>query len=349
MTGRATSTEDVAALWRCIATCNAGEGAVSDSAVARFAAIVTPALSAYLLGTARVEAVLGADAVSQSRLVNRFTAAAQLAALARIAEAGIDVVAIKGFAFAHTLYPEPELRTVGDLDVLVHPAARDGLIDCLGAQGYAFRPLPRPPWGFISTASYMPFVSADGAVNLDIHIQPDCWPAFRSLTTARVFADALAVDAGGVALRVPSDTHAFLLCATNAAKDKFGVFAARKIVDALLLLQRRAPDIDTAESLAREGGFLLPCRVFLALLHALGADLPRRYAAVNLPRRARGEFARLRDDALALWPEEPGLLATLRRELTVCTEPSVGIRNGISRLFGLVRPGTGIPARGSTA
>ncbi len=337
------------ALWRRVAT---GEdaGAADAAAIARFAEIITPALADHLLGPGLADA----EAVAQSRLVNRFNAAAQRAALLRISAAGIDHVVLKGFAFAHTLYPAPEIRTIGDLDILVRAADRDRLIALLAGEGYAFRALPRPPWGFISTASYMPFVSADGACNLDIHIHPDCWPAYRSLTTELVFAQARTVtidgdSGGGLVFRMPCDTQALVLCATNAAKDKFGIFAARKIADALVLLRRGQPDVAAAEGLAKIGRFRLPLHVFFALLRELGAELPARWAADALPARARGEFARLLADTVGLYPAEPQPLATLRRELTVCTEPSVGLANGLRRLAGLVRPGSGIPDGARTA
>ena len=35
--------------------------------------------------------------------------------------------------------------------------------------------------GFISDASFMPLVSPEGDCNIDIHVQPDCYPAYRSL------------------------------------------------------------------------------------------------------------------------------------------------------------------------
>jgi hypothetical protein len=332
-----------AAVWRHVAT-GVAEGALTVAAVARFAELVTPALAGHLLGNETVDTALGAGAVARSRLVNRFNAAAQRVALTTLYDAGFDLVVLKGFAFACTLYPEPEIRTIGDLDILVRPVDRDRLIGFLAARGYAFRPLPTPPWGFISTASYMPFVSADGAVNLDIHVQPDCYPAGLALTAECVFAAAQMVEAGGgLAFRAPCDTHALLLCATNAAKDKFGAFAARKIIDALLLLRRSAPDLVATESVAASARFHGPLRAFLALLRGLGAGLPERHDAGVLPVRMRAEFARMLADTQAFYPATPNLLATLRRELTICTEPSVGLHNALVRLTGLVRPGAGVP------
>jgi hypothetical protein len=357
---------DGRSLLRCVADAPAATDTAADrlepALIAHFATLVTPALAGFLLGDDAVDAALmdaGAASglapgnaqgpVARSRLVNRFNAAAQRATLLTLLNAGFDLVVIKGFALAHTLYPAPEIRTIGDLDILLRAGERDRLIAFLAGRGFTFRPLPTPRWGFISTASYMPFVSADGSVNLDIHVHPDCYPAYRSLTTERVFAAACFADAGeGCRFRVPDDTQAFLLCATNAAKDKFGAFAVRKIIDALRLLRHGRLDLEVAEDYAVSGRFRGPFLTFCALLRVLGADLPARYDASRLPPHARGEFARLCADTLALYPSNPGLLATLRRELTLCTEPSVGLHNALVRLAGLVRPGSGVPHGAAT-
>ena len=219
-----------AAIWRAVAA-GRPAGALDATAVARFCQFASPAFAALLLGAPAIDPV----ALEQSRLANRFADATHRHWLALVLAAGIDVLAIKGFALAYQLYDDPPARAVGDLDLLVRAGDRDRLIALLGAAGFTFRALPTPPWGFISTASYMPYVSADGACNVDIHVHPDCYPAYRSLTTERVFADAVALHAGEMAFRAPSPGHAFLLCATNAAKDKFGPFAARKLVDAMVL------------------------------------------------------------------------------------------------------------------
>ena len=50
--------------------------------------------------------------------------------------AGLPMAVIKGPVFARTLYPEPELRTLTDIDVLVAPVAEPRLAALLAARGY---------------------------------------------------------------------------------------------------------------------------------------------------------------------------------------------------------------------
>lgn len=343
MTGPGVSASDGAALWQVIAAGEAASGLppLSPQAVDRFAELASPVLADHLLGGN----VLDPQTVAQSHLNNRFRHAAQRACLALIGEAGIPVVAIKGYALAHIIYPDPALRAVGDIDVLVRAEDRDRLLRRLTDEGYTFEPLPPPPWGFISEASYAPFVSPDSTCNLDVHIHPDCYPAFRSLTTEAVFAAAENISDGGMTFLAPSVSHAFLLCATNVAKDKFSTFSARKIADAMRLAHTGQVDWTRLDELARAGDYQTPFRVFVKLLGDLG--LPRTclpaYVQDPLPKRRAREYERMLHETLCLYPHELGLAQTLRRELLLSTEPGVGLHNAGVRLGGLFRRRDGVP------
>jgi hypothetical protein len=54
----------------------------------------------------------------------------------RLQSAGVPCVWLKGFALAHTVYPEPALRYMSDLDVLVLPENRDTALSILKQLGY---------------------------------------------------------------------------------------------------------------------------------------------------------------------------------------------------------------------
>jgi len=314
--------------------------AMARPVIERLSELASPVLTDALLGGG----VFDQQTLTQSRLNNRFRLSAQRDGLRLIADAGVPLVVIKGFALAHMIYADPEIRAVGDLDVLVRPADRDRLVRHLRANDYMFEPLPRPPWGFISTASYAPFVSPDGACNLDVHIHPDCYPAYRSVTTDAVFARAVTIETDGLSFQAACADHAFLLCATNVAKDKFGLFAARKIADAMRLARRHDLDWPALDRLASDGGFAGPYRVFLRLLYDLGlrVDGLEPPAADLSPGRAR-EYARMLADTQRFYPHAPGLLATLRREILLSTEIPVGAHNMWARIKGLVRRDDGVP------
>ena len=311
--------------------------------------LASPILTDFLLSPVAVRLgrpLIDPQAVARDRIASRFALSQQLKWAAFLAASGMEIAFIKGFANAHLFYPDPVLRMQGDLDILVRETDLAPLIDLLAEEGFRFQPAPLNSWGMISDASFAPFVSADGACNIDIHIQPDCYPAHRSLNADRLFHDARPVSIGECSVLMPSPEHVLLLCATNSAKDKFDLVCLRKAVDAIVAL-RAAPSVDWNEivDLARKGRFLLPLRVFFAILVALGLDpapLPDvlRAPITGLRRRAMDQVvAQFR----LLFPDEPPLTTLLWREALLCAEPSVAGHNLLLRARGLVRPATGIP------
>ena len=312
---------------------------------ARLSDLISPALAGFLLaGAARTlgEPLVDPTFANASRLANRLTRHVQEKWANEINAAGIEIVCLKGFANAYSLYPDPDLRCFGDLDILVRHADLERLIGFLRGHGFQFAGLPARPWGFQSDASYPPFVSPDGACNLDIHIRPDAYPAWRSLTSDRVFAAAREVGGASGAFSLPSPEHRFLLCVTNAAKDKFGPFAVRKMIDAMQGMRHPdGPDWDSILRLADEGGFRPAVRTLLALLMGLGLrpeTLPcgAPPAALSTP-PSGGAFVRLLAAHLDLVLEQPAPMEALRREFLLCWPPRVAVRLNLRRLGGLLR------------
>jgi hypothetical protein len=319
-----------------------------EAAAARFAEHVSPALAAYLLepAAATLGPLVDPARAREARLLGRFNLAAQRKCLALVQAAGVEAVALKGFANAHLIYPEPELRLFGDLDLLIRPQALGPLTKTLAAEGYRFEPPPEPPWGFMAEGSFVPFVSADDACNLDLHLEPDSYPIGRALTAERIFAAARSLQLGDLALRVPSAEHALILCISNAAKDKFGPYSVRKLIDGQrILAQQPGLDWDGVVACLRAGQSLLPARVFFALLARLGAPLPALPAILTAPLGGwrTAELERLVADYRALFPRPLGWLDLLRREALLCAEPRVALHMQAKRLAGLLRPRTGLP------
>lgn len=311
--------------------------------------LVSPVLADFLLapvGARLGRSLVDPQAVARDRIAARFALSQQLKWAAFLAASGIEIAFIKGFANAHLFYPDPVLRMQGDLDILVRETDLARLIALLADEGFRFQPAPLNSWGMISDASFVPFVSADGACNIDIHIQPDCYPAHRSLNAERLFRDARPISVGECSVLMPSPEHVLILCATNSAKDKFDLVCLRKAIDAIVAL-RTAPSVDWNEivDLARTGGFLLPLRVFFAVLLELGLD------PGSLPELLRTPIAGLRRRAMRqvvaqfrlLFPDEPPLTMLLWREALLCAEPSVAWHNLLLRARGLIRPVSGIP------
>ena len=210
----------------------------------RIADLLSPALAEHLLEPAceRIGPLIAPERAAKGRLYAAFLYRRQLEAVRLLKEAGIGFVCLKGFAFAHQIYALPQARIVGDVDLLIAPADLYRAAATLTAAGFAAMPIPSR-FGFISEASFLPIVSPDRQVAIDLHVAPDAWPAARALTSAAVFERAGPFQAGDLDLLGPAPEHAFFLLLTNIAKDRFGPEGVRKALDAALLLRARAPSI----------------------------------------------------------------------------------------------------------
>ena len=106
---------------------------------ARLAEFISPALAAYLLhpvGARYGRRLIAADPARESRFANR-DARLRLKHWAEvISSAGVEIVFVGDFANAHGLYPDPDLRPVGKLDIVVGHGDLKPLIRHLGGHGF---------------------------------------------------------------------------------------------------------------------------------------------------------------------------------------------------------------------
>jgi hypothetical protein len=311
----------------------------------RMADLLSPGLADHLLAAAqsRMGPLLDPERVAKGQLYSRFLLQRQREAVRMLRDAGVRFVCLKGFALAHLLYERPELRIVGDVDLLLPRDQLGPAVAALAAAGFKAMPIPSR-FGFISDSSFLPLVSEDGQVALDLHLAPDAWPAGRALTAEAVFARATRFRAGELDLLGPAPEHAFFLLVTNTAKDRFGPEGVRKLVDAAMLL-RACPALDWAElhELAERGGYARSLSAFLRLLELMG--LARR-PPVPL-RRLGGRRLREIEQVAALYRTarvaQLGFYGKLRREFLLGPGPQNVLRINLKRLRGLIRPGSGLP------
>ena len=214
----------------------------------------------------------------------------------------------------------------------------------LSAAGYA--PLPIPSrFGFISNSSFLPIVSADGQVAVDLHIAPDAWPASRALAVEAVFRDAVPFRAQELHLLRPVPEHEFFLIVSNLAKDRFGPEGVRKIIDAAKL-SRAVPgfDWDTVRKLAEAGGFGRTLAAVLQLMQQLGSG-PTAPGRLRQPLGAvvRGELEKVTSSYRRARVPRLRMAGKLRRELLLGPGLFSVLRINGQRLTGIFKPGTGVP------
>jgi hypothetical protein len=169
------------------------------------------------------------------------------ATLADLAEAGVDALVIKGGHLLDTLYPDPALRYISDLDLVVRRESLQAAGAVLEARG--FRPAAFELRIELGLEHHVRFLRDDGQL-VELH-----WALWHELgidgDTASLFARSTR-DAEG--RRWPSLTDELMIALLHAATHAFDLGPAW-LVDVLLLLEHPAVDLQAARTeAARRGG-----------------------------------------------------------------------------------------------
>jgi hypothetical protein len=152
-------------------------------------------------------------------------------AVAQLNAAGITPVLLKGAALLHTVFPNPALRQLRDLDVLIHPEELAAAECCLLDLGYAPAedgwPEGRwpPDW---YEKKFRPQGTEGWRGLVEIHWRVERPAAPFELRVDELLRDAEPVSVGRAQARVLSPGHQVLhLCTHLAYNDGFGVGLSR--------------------------------------------------------------------------------------------------------------------------
>ena len=216
--------------------------------------------------------------------------AVQIEALRQITGAlersGIDPILLKGAALALTLYDQPALRPMDDLDFLVE-AGR--LVEAVSVvEGLGFRTIAGGrPASFYETHHHAPpMIGWGGRVIVEVHrglIPPD--DGVR-LDAGSFAARAVSVDAGGLACRVLAREDQILHAALHLSyADRF-VGALRDLIDLHTLVDFGPREVDW--------GVLLGSARTPSAARSLSAtlDLARRLLGTAVPQEVMNELGR---------------------------------------------------------
>jgi signal peptidase I len=161
----------------------------------RLAGDGAPAGTARALDRLYVQSLLRAESIQR-----------QTSEVARaFADAGIPLMALKGVYLARTVYPDPALRPMADIDLMVPRDALSTLPELLAPLGYRLgSSARRSRWDeWWADGELCTFV-AEGRRPLEFHaaLGSRSWPR-----PAAVWKRAVAWEAAGTALRAPDPTH----------------------------------------------------------------------------------------------------------------------------------------------
>jgi hypothetical protein len=150
-------------------------------------------------------------------------------------EAGVRWRLTKGAALAHLDYPDPSIRTFGDVDIVVHPADWSDTFDGLRGAGYR-REAATLPGGFDARYGKGATLTAPGGLEIDLHRR---FAIGRFGVTSRmeaVFGSSAAVELGGRTLPVLDPVGRLLHACFHASLGGFRRLRAFRDVAQLLLV-----------------------------------------------------------------------------------------------------------------
>jgi len=183
---------------------------------------------------------------------------------------GVEVLVLKGAALAHDLYPRPELRPYGDLDILCRPADFPRLAADLLAAGYQ-REDPndaaglRPP---LDSCRRRNFIDPSGGVLIEVHLDV-LGLGLPARRRGDFWREARTVDIGRLRVRTLNPTHQLLHLAVHVHSHCYSRLLW--LIDLDLLIRKYGEKIawDRLPALARAEGVGAVLRHALATLHAI--------------------------------------------------------------------------------
>jgi hypothetical protein len=217
---------------------------------------------------------VAAHAGAQAAYLLRMHALQKLdSALGAHTETALDVLVVKGAALAMTHYARPWERAMVDIDFIVRPGARDGVLAALVEHGFVVDPSVERPWShefFGETALTL----ACGAITVpfELHTTLDKLVP-RPVDHDAVFARAASAP-GRPHLRLPAGEDHVLLLALHAAGHDFRHAPACADLDRLF-----ASGVDEGTVLRRAQQWRLETALFVML------SLLRESGSTHVPDR----------------------------------------------------------------
>lgn len=173
------------------------------------------------------------------------------AALGTLRDEGIDVIALKGAYLAHVVYENLALRTMLDVDVLVHMADLARAERALLGLGYG--PRERPPVeAQVARAHHLTRFTAPGLVPVEVHWTLEPPPAVFGLDVDGLWERAVPARVAGVEVKALSPPDLLVHLVLHAAYQHRFAIRLRHLCDIAETLRHfdNAFDWDALASLA---------------------------------------------------------------------------------------------------
>jgi len=228
-------------------------------------------------------------------VVRAFASAAHLAALAAAFEQrGISWCVLKGIPLALRAYGDLAARSVGDIDILVHPHQADPADAVLRTCGWRPAQDAITPWFWHEKRYVEP-----GGMELELHRRPHPNPRLLPLPTATLLDRCVPIDIGGARIPVLDPSTELLYLTTHGSRH--GWYRLQWVCDIAMIGARLAPELlDRAHREAAGLGLLKLLAQGLLLAESL-FGVPAPGWARSLERRSTSVRSLLRFAEETLW------------------------------------------------
>jgi len=169
--------------------------------------------------------------------------------LSRVAEAasagGLTIIPLKGLALIQTLYPNPALRVMNDVDILIKKGELGGLKDILPGLGWRELPRKAPAQEVIEdrhAALFSKRLSTDTVLSLEIHTTL-AYARPKKIMIPRLWERAYAKTIRGTAMHYLSSEDTLLSLALHL-RSHTRRLTLKFIIDIAELLQARGAVLD---------------------------------------------------------------------------------------------------------
>ena len=162
-----------------------------------------------------------------------------------LSECDVTALVLKGIILAYTTYPDPSLRPMSDLDLLVPPEKKEKALLVLRKLGFEY---PESVFSthrdhisrLIPEQEYAPPLRLrDSAILLEVHSQLECGEPFLPIPVQEFWSRSITVDLNGLKVRTlcPED-FLFHLCLHQSRSHRFEK-GLLPLIDLRLLLDSR--------------------------------------------------------------------------------------------------------------
>jgi hypothetical protein len=217
---------------------------------------------------------------------NAYVAASLRDALAALTDAGVEAMLLKGAALTATVYPDPAVREMLDVDVLVRAEQLDSANAALASLGYRSPPgsgeeQHSAGWMRANHHHDPALVADDGMLAIELHHHIAMKDERRFFDAADLWARSRA-HPGAPAHRLPAGEDLLLHVGFHFTRNRLGGSHIRsgsggalsQLADLAWIVAREPLDWDALAAAAR--AYRLDARLFLALFaaHEVGLTIP---------------------------------------------------------------------------